>query len=138
MKKLLPILLLFLVDYSYSQTTSGERDSVAQTPPFQKKVRMASLKAANDLLADPGQPKYVLNYGQVIVSTPNGSDWLSALSYGCMTNPAINWDSSDGDIQFTVNSIFVKYAAAYYKIIDPSTPPARTPARLQKPTNKKA
>jgi len=122
MKKLLPILLLFIAQHSYSQTSSAERDSVAQTAPFQKKVRMASLKAANDILADIGQPYYVLNYGQLIVSTPNGNEWLSALSYGCMSNPAINWDSSDGDIQFTVNSIFVKYAMAYYKITDPAVP----------------
>jgi hypothetical protein len=117
MRKMIFIVFLLASLNTFSQQTSAERDSVAQTTPFQKKVKMASLKAANDLLADIGQPVYVTNYAQLIVSVPSGSEWLLALSYGCMTNPAINWDSSDGDIEFTVNSIFTKYAKAYYRVV---------------------
>jgi hypothetical protein len=113
---ILSIALLFTIECAFSQATSAERDSVAQTAPFQKKVRMATLKAANNILADPQQAVYTLNYGQVIISEPTGAGWLNALSYGCMSNPAINYDSPDSDIEFTVNSLFVKYAKAYYKI----------------------
>jgi hypothetical protein len=117
MKNIIVLVFLLISLNVFSQQTSAGRDSVAQTAPFQQKVKMASLSAANDLLADTIQPVYVINYAQLIVSWPNGGDWLTALSYGCMSNPAINWDSSDGDIQFTVNSIFAKYAKAYYRIV---------------------
>ena len=115
MKNFLFIAACFFTMAAAAQSTSGERDSVAQTPAFQKKVKMATLVAANNLLADPGQTATVLRYAQLIVSEPNGSGWLPALSYGCMTNPAINYNSSDGDIQFTINSLFTKYAKAYYR-----------------------
>src|SRR3954464_2902315 len=97
---IISIALLLTVECAFSQQTSAERDSVAQTAPFQKKVRMATLKAANNILADPQQAVYTLNYGQVIISEPTGNGWLSAMSYGCMTNVAINYDSSDSDIEF--------------------------------------
>lgn len=100
---------------SRAQSGAAERDSVAQTSDFQKKVKMATHKAANNLLSDPQQPATVRKYAQLIISEPQGFGWLSALSYGCMANVAINYDSSDGDIEFTVNSLFSKYAYAYYR-----------------------
>lgn len=118
MKKLLLILSIFAYSNSFSQSTASERDSVTNTSDFRTKVKLKSLSAANDLLADNQQPKYVVNYAQIIVTTPSGEGWLTALSYGVMNNPAINWNSSEGDIQFTVNSIFVKYAKAYYRITE--------------------
>lgn len=117
MRHLLFTLLLLISANTFAQSTAAERDSVANTSSFQMKVKMKTLSAANDLLADPMQPNYVVNYAQLIVSDPSGSGWLTAISYGVMNNVAINWDSSEGDIQFTVNSIFVKYAKAYYRII---------------------
>lgn len=113
------IVILITALTAGAQSTSAERDSVAQTPAFQKKVKMATHKAANNLLADPQQASTVRKYAQLIVSDPQGSGWLAALSYGCMTNVAINHDSSDGDIEFTVNSIFAKYAYAYYRELQP-------------------
>lgn len=117
MKKAITFLLIISTLSASAQTDSHERDSVAQTTAFRTKVKMASHIAANQLLADAGQPATVLKYAQVIISEPDGSGWLAALSYGCMTNQAINYNSSDGDIQFTINSIFAKYANAYYKVL---------------------
>lgn len=117
MKKIVVVALLFISVNAYSQNTAAARDSVARDGAFQLKVKMKVLVAANDLLADPLQPDYVVRYAQLIITEPNGSGWLPALSYGVMNNPAINSDSNEGDIQFTVNSIFVKYAKAYYRIV---------------------
>lgn len=120
MKKTIAVLIFaFFAATSFAQTSSAERDSVAQTQPFQKKVKMATLKAANNLLADPGTDTRVRQYAQKVISEPQGTDWLTALSYGCMTNVAVNGNSSDGDIEFTVNSLFVKYAYAYYREAQP-------------------
>jgi len=99
-------------------TTPAERDALANNPDFQIRVKMPTLKAANDLLAAVDQPTYVTQYAQMIVTEPNGGGWLSAMTYGVLTNPVINEDSSDEEIQFTVNSIFNKYAKAYYRVVD--------------------
>ena len=118
MKRILTAILILSAGSAFCQTTVNERDSVTNTVAFQKKVKLKALSAANDLLADPTQAEYVKRYAQLIITEPSGFGWLIALSYGCMNNPAINWDSSDADIQFTINSIFIKYAKAYYRIIN--------------------
>lgn len=124
------IFLLSLMAFAFvsnAQQTAAGRDSLANDPHFQQMVKYSSLKAANDLMADPLQPKHVINYAQLIATAPNSSEWLTVLSYGCITNPAIDSNSTQADIQFTVNSIFPKYAAAYYRIIPDS---AQTRAAL--------
>lgn len=113
-RMILVIAVLFSLSAS-AQTTAQERDSVANTSAFQLKVKMATHKAAGNILADPQQLDYVKRYAQLIITEPNGS-WIVALSYGCMTNVAVNYNSSDGDIEFTINSLFVKFAKAYYRI----------------------
>lgn len=121
MKKTTILIAILLAAFAAeAQTTSAERDSVAQTADFQKKVKMATHKAANDLLADPQQPETIRKYAQLIVSNPTGGDgWLLALSYGAMTFPAINWNSPDSDFEYVVNSMFAKYAYAYYRELQP-------------------
>jgi hypothetical protein len=101
---------------SFSQTVQ-ERDSLARDTHFQLKVRMAALSAANDLLADTTVASYVTNYAQLIVTSPTGGNWVNVFSFGVVNNPAITFSSSQADIQFTVNSVFVKYAKAEYRII---------------------
>jgi len=98
--------------------TPQEQEELANNPDFQVKIKLASLKAANDLLAAIDQPTYVTHYAQSVVTEPNASWWISSMTYGVLTNPAIDENSSDSDIQFTVNSIFEKYAKAYYKVVD--------------------
>lgn len=118
MKKLLTAILIFSVGNAFCQTTANERDSVANVASFQKKVKIKALSAANDLLADPTQAEYTKRYAQLIITEPSGNGWLTALSYGVMNNPAVNWNSSESDIQFTINSIFIKYAKAFYRIVN--------------------
>lgn len=120
MKKLLFLILIISSGIAAQAQTNYERDTLAQNDNFQQRVRMSSISAAKDLLADPQQPNYVVNYCQLIVSSPFGSEgsWLDAMSYGVASAPAINSSSTDSDIQFTVNSIIVNYAKAYYRIIE--------------------
>jgi hypothetical protein len=39
------------------------------------------------------------------------------MTYQVVANPAINYNSSDGDIQFTVNSNFEKCARAFSNVL---------------------
>lgn len=120
MKKLLILILLVTGGIAAQAQTNYERDSLAQDGSFQQRVRISSISASKDLLADPQQPVYVINYAQLIVSSPFGHEgnWLDAMSYGVASAPAINSGSTDNDIQFTVNSIIVNYAKAYYRIVE--------------------
>ena len=98
--------------------TNIERYQLAESADFRLKVNVASISAAGDILAGVDRSPYLINYAQIIISNPDGQGWLSALSHGVVSNVAITDTSSDGDIQFTLNSIFTKYARAYYKIVD--------------------
>ena len=98
--------------------TNIERYQLAENADFRLKVNVASISAAGDILAGVDRSPYLINYAQIIISNPDGQGWLNALSHGVVSNVAITDESSDGDIQFTVNSIFTKYAKAYYKIVD--------------------
>ena len=118
MKKTLTAILFFTASAAFCQTTVNERDSVTNTVAFQKKVKLKALSAANDLLADTAQAEHTKRYAQLIITEPSGNGWLTALSYGVMNNPAINWNSPDNDVQFVINSIFIKYAKAYYRIVN--------------------
>lgn len=93
-------------------------EKMAENADFRLKVNVASISAAGDILAGVDRSPYLINYAQIIISNPDGQGWLNALSHGVVSNVAITDESSDGDIQFTLNSIFTKYAKAYYKIVD--------------------
>ena len=98
MKKLLTPIFLLLATICCAQTTSMDRDSVANTKAFQLKVKLSSHKAAGDILSATGQATYIIQYAQLIISEPNGKGWLLPMSYGCMTNAAIGASSLDSDI----------------------------------------
>jgi hypothetical protein len=117
MKQLLFILLITSAGIAGKAQTNYERDSVALSSAFQTRVRISSIAAAKDVLANTGQAQYLVNYCQIIISNPFGEGWLDALSYAVASAPAITLEATDSDIQFTINSNLEKYAAAYYKII---------------------
>lgn len=98
--------------------TNIERYQLAEDADFRLKVNVASISAANDILAGADRSQWLINYAQIVISEPSGNGWLSAISHGVVSNVAITDASSDSDIQFTVNSIFTKYAQAYYKIVN--------------------
>lgn len=95
-----------------------ERNLIAQDSDFRIKVKMATHIAAGNILSDNESSTTTKNYAQIVISQPEGEGWLSAIVYGVLTNPVIVIDSPEGDIQFQVNSVFKKYADAYYKIVE--------------------
>lgn len=118
MKKIFLIITVLFAMNAKAQLTLTEQYNLAQNDTFQLKVKTATLKAANDILAGVDRSPYLINYAQVVVLNPTGNDWINSISHGVTTNVAIDENSTDSDIQFTVNSLFVKYAKAYYKILD--------------------
>lgn len=118
MKKIFLIITVLFAMNAKAQLTLTEQYNLAQNDTFQLKVKTATLKAANDILAGTDRSSYLINYAQVVVLNPTGNDWINSISHGVTTNVAIDENSTDSDIQFTVNSLFVKYAKAYYKILD--------------------
>jgi len=118
MKKIFLIITVLFAMNAKAQLTLTQQYNLAQNDTFQLKVKTATLKAANDILAGVDRSPYLINYAQVVVSNPTGNDWINSISHGVTTNVAIDENSTDSDIQFTVNSLFVKYAKAYYKVLD--------------------
>lgn len=117
MKKLLIIVFLFAAINGIAQT-NYDRDTLAQSSDFQQRVRISTVSAAKAILAAVGQETYLINYCQLIVSSPFGQEggWLNAMSYAVATGDGNSLTYTDSDIQFTVNSNIDKYAKAYYRI----------------------
>ena len=111
MKKVLLIVLLFIAFDGIAQNSLYTKDTLAVNAVFRQRVKSATIIAANQLAADTTQPVYVLSYANKIISKPD-ADWIGSMVYQVVSNPAITYESSDGDIQFTVNSNFDKCARA--------------------------
>jgi len=116
MKKLLFVLFLFAAIDGIAQTTLYTKDTLAVNQVFRQRVKSATIIAANNLAADTSQPGYISSYANKIITNPDGG-WISAMTYQIVANPAISYESSDNDIQFTVNSNFEKCARADANII---------------------
>jgi len=95
-----------------------ENYNLAEDADFQMKVKAAGTKAASDTLASQTADKWLINYSQLIINNPTGQGWVSAMSHIVTSNVAINEQSTDADIEYTVNSNFVKLAKAYYFITE--------------------
>lgn len=125
MKKiiLVSVVTLFCCFVARAQADPKLRDSVSNTADFQYKVRSASLIAGYQLLADTANlDPTVGRYAQLLISQPQGG-WITAMSYGTMTNPAINYDSPMNDIQFQINSIFTFQSYAHFGVSPIAPPP---------------
>lgn len=116
MKQLLVILLLFMTVDGISQNTLYTKDTLANNAIFRVRVKSATIIAANNIAADTSQKDYTLSFANKVISNPDGG-WINAMTYQVVANPAITYGSSDGDIQFTVNSNFDKVAKADANII---------------------
>lgn len=113
MKQLLLIVLLFMTAGALNaQNSLYTKDTLANNAVFRQRVKSATLIAANQLAADTTQPTYIYNYVNEIIDNPDGG-WISAMTYQVVSNPAISYESNDGDIQFTVNSNIDKCARAF-------------------------
>lgn len=115
MKKQHLLLIFFLSPICFIHAQSFlQRDSLANNEEFRARVKIAMVTAAGQVLSDTSaagieqQP-----FAGRIVSEPNSSYFLDQFTYQVVANPAINENSSDSDIQFTVNSNFAKLAGEY-------------------------
>lgn len=93
--------------------TYAMKSALAENQEFRGRIQMATMVASGNLLADPTQEFIVHKYASHTINNPNGS-WLTNMTHQIISSPAINGESNDGDIQFTVNSVFVKMAKAHY------------------------
>lgn len=85
-----------------------EKHNLTTNNDFLARVKVASLKAAGDLLADPAQPVKVRQYAQEVINNPDGG-WFRAMVFQVIS---VGADASDDDIQASVNSNFEKLAKA--------------------------
>lgn len=84
---------------------------LAQNETLRMKVKMATIKAANAVLADP-QREAEWPFSYLVIREPNSQYWLDQIMYSVVSNPAINETSPDNDVEFTVNSVYGKHALA--------------------------
>lgn len=113
MKQIILILSFVMVAGALkAQTTLFTKDTLANNAVFRQRVKSATIIAANQLAADTSQPQYIYTYCNTVINSPDGG-WISAITYQVVANPAISYESSDGDIQFTVNSNIDKCARAF-------------------------
>ncbi len=121
MKKVIFSIAISLISIvSIAQTSLFTKDTLAVNQVFRQRVKSATIIAANNLAADTSQPSYILSYANKIITNPDGG-WISSITYQVVANPAITYNSTDSDIQFTVNSNFDKCAKADANIL-PTAP----------------
>jgi hypothetical protein len=116
MKKLIVLLTLFIVVKAEAQTSLYSQDTLVNNSVFRQRVKAATEYAANQIAASNGDSIWKYRYANLVIANPDGG-WLSAMTYQVVANPAISAESSDGDIQFTVNSNFDKVSKAQYGIL---------------------
>lgn len=95
---------------------------LATFPPFVRRVQAAASVAAKDVGSeadDPDNPtRTQLRRALATNLYANPFDYGARFAWAVATNPVITLSSSDGDIQFTVNSVWDTIAGA------PPLPPA--------------
>lgn len=81
--------------------------NTAQNPDFRRRVEMALVKAAVSVMAESaatdGHAERAAFAGRVLAAPATTSGPAAA---AVATNPVITSESSDGDLEFTVNSMF--------------------------------
>lgn len=106
------IFLLLLLFSTAAQAQYLVRDALASNPDFQAKVRVASLEAASEILANPADSVNFKFAGRILLE-PNSAYFNDMFTRAVLTNPVIDGNSSDSDIKFTVNTQFAKLSLAW-------------------------
>lgn len=88
------------------------RHELTTNQDFRIKVKMASLKAAIAVLADPERTDEH-PYSTFLIKEPNSTFWLDQIVFGVVQNPAITGEATDSDIEYTVNSIYTNYSKSF-------------------------
>jgi len=85
--------------------------ALAADPTFIARVAQAAATAAKNVMAEAANTNgHVLrtNMANQVLRSP--SSWGSLIAIGVATNPTITGASTDGDIEFTVNSLWDAYS----------------------------
>lgn len=94
----------------------SEIADLATWPPFIRKVQAAMITAAKDVAAEAEPesptPRSQLRRALSVNVFADLDDYTRRFAVGVATNPVITYNSPDGDIQFTVNSIWDAVAGA--------------------------
>ena len=91
--------------------TAIDQYTLSHDPQFVQRVQMLAQKAAIDISSeavDTAKHAQRIAFGNKVLLNPS---WHAELiAQGVVTNVAINAESSDSDIQFTINSQWNAYA----------------------------
>ena len=93
----------------------SDMTDLATYPPFVRRVTGAMLKAAVAVGAEThdGSQYKIMRRALVTKTLEDAPLWGSRFAYAVASNPAITYSSNDGDIEFTVNSVWDSVAGAY-------------------------
>lgn len=96
----------------------ADMTDLATWPPFVRRVTGAMLKAAVAVGAEEFDgSQYKLQRRALVKTVLEDSPlWGSRFAYAAASNVAINADSTDNDIEFTVNSVWDAMAGAYQDV----------------------
>lgn len=80
---------------------------------FIRRVQIAAVNAAIALMAAPATDPRLANYCASLLNAPRM--FAQNIAYGVAANPAITAETTDSDLQWTVNSIMSAYAGVLPK-----------------------
>jgi hypothetical protein len=89
-------------------TNFRDKYALATDKSFLSAVQMAAIAASIDLLADPATDTRLAHYCSNVLNSP--ATFAANLAFGVAINSAISAQSSDSDLQWTVNSLMRAYA----------------------------
>lgn len=94
----------------------SEQHALATDEEFIKRVKMAMVKSAiyiaNEDTATAGHAQRA-QYAQAALANPESA--ARNMAYGVASNAVISAESSDSDIEFTINSVWNAYAGVITK-----------------------
>jgi len=88
---------------------------LAQNPAFVRRVTAGAVHAAVDVGAEEydGTQYKIMRRALSRSVITDADTWGAVFAWGVAANPVITVESSDGDIQYTVNSLWDAVAGAY-------------------------
>lgn len=93
----------------------SDMTDLATWPPFVRRVTAAMLKAAVSIgnEAYDGTSYRLMRRALVTKTFEDSALWGARFAYAVVTNTAINYESTDSDIEFTITTVWDAMAGAY-------------------------
>ena len=96
--------------------TLQEKANLAKDDAFRSKIQQAVFKSAGYILADQSKEFVVHKYAEHIKKNIGGG-WLNMFVGAVLENDAINPETADEDLQYSVDANFDKLAKLHYSNI---------------------